>query len=540
MSTKSMAEAKWEVDSTNCIGCGDCVGICPALVFTILPPPCQTACPINSDVGNYVCLIQQQRFDEALASIIQVNPFPGITGRVCTHPCEKDCRRGQIGEPIAIQALERFAAKQRKDYEKRQISQIEDRGERVAIVGSGPAGLMAAWDLTRMGHHVTIFESLQVAGGMLYVGIPEYRLPREIIEAEIHQIEQLGVEIRLNTTIGKDIKLDSLFEQGYRAILLATGAHNSLKLEIPGENRFEGVIDAVSFLQKVNLGHKKKMGGKAIVVGGGHAAIDSARTLLRIGCKEVNIIYRRTIKEMPAIESEVIEAEKEGVRIHYLVAPTKVLGENGRVVGLECVRIELGESDDSGRRKPMLIAGSEFFMKTDIIIPAIGQKPNLSFLSEKDHISISEQGLIMVDTNTLSTNKTGVFAAGDNVAGPATVIDALAAGRKAAASINSYIRCEDLKEELKEKAEARMERYSEIWWKEMPKSELRKIPEISIKEHSFSFKEVELGLTQSLALEEARRCLKCDLFAHMDLESCCRESCRICEYACPQNVIRAY
>ncbi|MFZ1990767.1 MAG: FAD-dependent oxidoreductase [Alphaproteobacteria bacterium] len=537
---KSIAEAKWEVDPANCVGCGDCVVICPVSVFTILPPPCQTACPINSDVRNYICLIQQQRFDEALASILQVNPFPGITGRVCTRLCEKECRRGQIDEPIAIKALERFAAKHRKDYEKPQASHIEDRGESVAIVGSGPAGLIAAWDLTRMGHHVTIFESLPVAGGMLHVGIPEYRLPREIIKAEIHQIEQLGVEIRLNTTIGKDIKLDSLFEQGYRAVLLATGAHNSLKLEIPGENRFEGVIDAIWFLQKVNLGQKKKMGGKAIIVGGGHAAIDSARTLLRIDCKEVDIIYRRTIKEMPAIESELIEAEREGVRIHYLVSPTKVIGKNGRVVGLECIRIELGEPDDSGRRKPMPIAGSEFFMETDLVIPAIGQKPDLSFLSENDHISISEQGLIRVDTDTLYTNKDGVFAAGDNVTGPATVIDALAAGRRAAVSINSYIRCEDLKEEHKEKAGARMERYSEIWWKEMPKSELRKIPVISIKEHSFSFKEVELGLTQSLALEEARRCLKCDLFAHMDLESCCRESCRICEYACPQNVIRAY
>ncbi len=535
-----MVEARWKVDPTKCSRCGDCIAICPVSVFTTSPPPCQIACPLNTDIENCVCLIQQQRFDEALASIRQANPFPGITGRVCTHPCEKECRRGQIDEPMAIRALERFAAEHRKDYEKEQPSHLEARGKQVAIVGSGPTGLIAAYDLTKLGHHVTIFEALPVAGGMLYVGIPEYRLPREVIKAELHQIAHLGVEIRLNTVIGKDIKLDNLFEQGYGAILLATGAHKSLKLQIPGENQFEGILDAVSFLRRVNLGHKEQVNGKAIVVGGGHAAIDSARTLLRLGSKEVNIIYRRTMQEMPAIKSEVIEAEREGVRIHYLVAPTKVLGKNGKVVGLECIQIGLGSPDASGRRRPVPIAGSAFSIETDLVISAIGQKPDLSFLSENDSLNISEQGLIMNDTDTLATNKPGVFAAGDNVTGPATVVDALAAGRRAAASINRYLGGTDLKEARKEQDGAGVEEHRKIWWQEIPEGERRQMPALSIKARSLSFSEVELGLTQSSASEEAGRCLRCALFAHMDLESCCQESCRICEYICPEKAIIAY
>ena len=410
----------------------------------------------------------------------------------------------------------------------------------MAIVGSGPSGLMTGYDLARLGYQVTIFESLPVAGGMLYVGIPEYRLPREIIKREISEIEKLGVEIRLSTAIGNELTLGDLFDQGYKAILLATGAHKSLKVQIPGRDQFEGVLDAISLLREVNLGQRQRIAAKAIVVGGGNAAIDSARSLLRLGSREINVIYRRSKKEMPAIESEVITAEREGVKIHYLVAPTKVVGNNGRVVGLECIHTELGEPDASGRRTPLPISGSEFSMEADLVISAIGQKPDLSFLSENCGLNISREGLVTVDADTMATNKPGIFAAGDSVTGPATVIDAIAAGKRAAVSIDMYLRGESLGYGGEEKSRARVSGKKLIWWEEISRGPRQKASELPIKERLHGFREVELSLTQSSAVQEARRCLKCALFACMDLEGCCRESCRICERQCAQNAIKAY
>lgn len=537
---KSIPEGEWCVDPTKCNGCGDCHVICPVSLFTISPPPCQTACPINTEAQTYVSLIQQGKFAEALASIRDLHPFAGTLGRVCTHPCEKECTRGEIEGSVAIRALKRCAAEYGQGPQKAQPNRLEATGEKVAIVGSGPAGLMAAYDLARLDHKVTVFELLPVAGGMLYVGIPEYRLPREIIKAEIDQIENLGVDIRLNIAIGKDMTIDALFEEGFRAILLATGAHQSLKMQIPGEDNLEGFLDAISFLREVNLGHKTKVTGKAVIVGGGNAAIDAARTLLRLGSKAVNIIYRRSVQDMSAIESEVKEAEREGVKIHYLVAPTKPLAEGGRVVGLECIHTELSEPDESGQRRPMPIAGSEFFIEADLVISAIGQEPDISFLPGNDSISISKEGLIMVDKDTMSTNQSGIFAAGDNVSGPATVINALAAGKRAAVSIDRYLRGEDVKKGCEEKAGATFKVEKQIWWCELPRSERKKMPELSIKERSLNFDEIEPSLTQPLAVEEASRCLKCAMFAYMDLESCCGESCRICEHHCQKRAIRTH
>lgn len=539
MSMTAVPEPIWNVDTTRCIACGDCAAICPVFVLTVLPPPCQTACPINTDVASYISLVKQQKFDEALASIRESNPFPGITARVCTHPCEKECTRHEIDKPVAIRALKRCAAEFGQDYEKPKARHIPARDERVAVVGSGPAGLMAAHDLARSGYQVTIFESLPVAGGMLYVGIPGYRLPKEIVQAEVGQLKDLGVDFRLNTRIGKDLTIDALFEQGYRAILLATGAHKSLKLQIAGEKRLKGLVDAISFLKETSLGRRKKIAGKAIVIGGGNAAIDSARALIRLGADEANIIYRRTAKEMPAIGSEVIEAEREGVKIHYLVAPSRILSSSSRVIGLECVRMEPGEPDVSGRRTPVPIDGSEFSMEADLVVSAIGQSPDLSFLSGNDRLDVSSEGLITVDTSTMATARSRIFAAGDNVTGPATVIDALAAGRRAAVSIGRYLRGEDL-HGAGAKTEPRVRREKQIWWGEIAKGERQEMPKLSLQERSLNFDEVELGLARLSAVEEAKRCLECAIFASMDLESCCRESCRICERQCPENAIKAY
>ncbi|UCD84841.1 MAG: NADH-quinone oxidoreductase subunit NuoF, partial [Deltaproteobacteria bacterium] len=416
---------------------------CPTSVCKrLVPCDCQHACPVGLDVPSYVALIAHGRFQEALDLIREDNPFPGICGRVCTHPCEGRCKRGEDDDPVSIRFLKRFLA----DWElahpgKKPTATEKTREEQVAIIGSGPAGLTAAHDLALRGYKTTVFEALPVAGGMLTVGIPEYRLPQEIIRAEIEAIEALGVDIKLNTTIGKDLTLDELREHGYKAIFIATGAYKGLKLGIPGEDEYTGVLDCISFLKQVNLGDRKKPGDKVIIIGGGNAAVDSARTALRLGSKEVNIVYRRSRQEMPAHESEIQATEEEGVKINYLAAPVKILGKDGKVTGMECIKMELGEPDASGRRRPIPIEGSEFTIDADAVIPAISQEPDLSFLP-LDKIKVTKWNLLVVNEQTLETTLPGVFAGGDVVSGPAAVIDAIAAGQRAAVSIDNYLRGE--------------------------------------------------------------------------------------------------
>lgn len=408
-------------------------------------PACQDACPLGVDVRGYLGSIANGKFEEALALIRETNPLPGICGRVCHHPCEAACNRGMVDEPLAICMLKRSAA----DYELKLRTEgkppskprrpTSGKKAKVAIVGSGPAGLTCAHDLARLGYEVTIFEKYPVAGGMLWVGIPEYRLPRDIIEIEIDRIKDLGVEIKTDTPVGRDLTLHDLSKRGYKAIFLAVGAHKGLKLRIPGEDDFEGFLDCVTFLRDVNLGKEVKIGEKVVVIGGGNAAIDSARVALRLGCKEVSILYRRSRKEMPANPWEIEEAEHEGVKIHYLASPTKILGKQGKVVAMECIRNELGKLDASGRRRPVPVKGSEFKIDCDLVIPAISQQPDLSFLSKDHGLEISRWNSFVVDDDTLATNLPGIFAGGDAVTGPATVIEAMAAGRKAATSIDEYL-----------------------------------------------------------------------------------------------------
>ena len=478
---------------------------CEALVYA----PCEHVCPVNVDAAGYVALIGEGRFEEALHLIREEIPLAGVCGRVCHHPCEDKCRRGDLDEPVAIAALKRFAA----DYGvkkgiRTKVSVAKRREEKVAIVGSGPAGLNAAYHLARRGYQVTIFEALPVVGGMLAVGIPEYRLPREILQADIDFITSLGVEIKVNTPVGSNLSLNDLFQQGYKAVLLAIGAHGGLKLGIEGEE-MKGVFDGVSFLRDVNLGKKVILGGRVAVIGGGNVALDAARTSLRLGAREATIVYRRSREEMPANKEEIAEAEHEGIKLRYLTAPSRVLGRDGRVESLECIRTELGDYDASGRRRPVPIEGSEFSLNVDAVVAAIGQSPDISFLKGDVGLETTKRDTFVVDPVTLVTQRSGVFAAGDDVTGPATVIDAMAAGEKAAISIDRYLRGENMRANRL----AESKKPIDIPWEEeqFEAGSRQEMPALLAGKRVADFREVNLGLSEEMAIKEARRCLRCDL-----------------------------
>lgn len=407
-------------------------------------PVCQRTCPVHLDIRGYIGLIADGRFEESLALIKEVLPFPSICGRICPHPCEEACNREKVDYPLSIRDLKRFVA----DLEIRNSAQpragdvtSENKGKKVAIIGAGPAGLTCAHDLAVLGYGVTVFETLPRPGGMLAVGIPDYRLPRDILENEIAAVTALGVEVRYNTAAGKDFGIDDLFSQGYKAIFIAAGAHKSQGMRISGEDS-RGVLPGVTFLRDLNLGNPVEIGRRVAVIGGGNVAIDSARCALRLGAKEVMILYRRSRQEMPASDEEIEAASAEGVKIEYLVAPLDVLNSDGAVTGLRCVRMELGEPDASGRRRPIPISSSEFDMELDTIIPAIGQVPDMSFIGEDTGIELTKRGTINVDPDNLETSRPGVFAGGDCQTGPGIAIEAIAAGKKAATSIDRYLRGE--------------------------------------------------------------------------------------------------
>ncbi|OGO03448.1 MAG: hydrogenase, partial [Chloroflexi bacterium RBG_13_53_26] len=409
---------------------------CPAAVCaSLFRAPCQHTCPVGLDVPGYVAFIKEGRFADAYRLIKQRNPFPSICGRVCHHPCESKCRRGQMDEPVAIRHLKRFVADWAFEHGFEYIPPVkESRNEKVAVIGAGPAGLSAAHDLALDGYQVTVFEALPVAGGMLAVGIPEYRLPKKILQKEIEAIQRLGVDIKLNTRID-DIK--SLYKDGYKAIYVSVGAHSGDKMKIPGE-QLTGVYDAVEFLRNSSLGRELAIGKKVAVVGGGNTATDSARVALRMGADEVHMFYRREKKDMPAIPEEVLAVEEEGIHLHLLTAPTMIVERNGRVSGLELIQMKLGEFDKSGRKTPSAVPGSEYVFDCDTIIEAIGQRPDTSFLGG-DGVKTGRGSTIVADGRTLATDRPGVFAGGDAVTGPQTVIEAIAAGQRAASSIKRYL-----------------------------------------------------------------------------------------------------
>ncbi|MFC2067445.1 FAD-dependent oxidoreductase [Chloroflexota bacterium] len=468
-------------------------------------PPCKAACPIGLDVQGYIALITQSKFKEALSLIRQKNPLPGVTSRVCTHPCEVECNRKDVDKPIAIPTLRRFVVDHELTKGGEVIPLPITESERIAIIGSGPSGLTVAHDLRNMGYGVTIFEALPIAGGMLTLGIPEYRLPKKVLQDEIKIIQNLGVEIKLNSPVGKDgFSVDDLKKQGYQAIFIAVGAHHSLKLAIPGEE-LEGVYQGVPFLKDVSLGRKVIVGEKVAIIGGGNVAIDAARTALRLGAKEVFIVYRRSRQEMPAFKEEIEAAEQEGVIIHYLAAPVRILGKGEKVVGVECIRTELGKVDDSGRRHPAPVNKSEFVIDVDMVIPSIGEVPDLSFLPDDSKLDIT-QGKIKVDPKNLTTSLAGIFAGGDVVTGPGTVIEAMAAGKKAAVAIDGYLKKRNLpfEEEL-----LPVVTINDIDLTNVIKKSRVMTPSTPILERISNFNEVNIGFSQEMAIEEANRCLAC-------------------------------
>ncbi|MGQ9508143.1 MAG: FAD-dependent oxidoreductase [Thermodesulfobacteriota bacterium] len=397
-------------------------------------PPCQKACPIHQDTRGYVSLIAKRKFREALELIREVNPLPAVCGYICHHPCEEACLREGVDWPVSIRLLKRFVAEYHRERGNPK-KPIRERQKRVLIVGSGPAGLSCANDLRLLGYKVTLYEALPVLGGMLAVGIPEFRLPREVIKMEIDGIKALGVEMETlhPFRLDEEGRLPERFD--FDAIFLSIGAHRSLRLGIPGES-LKGVYPGVEFLREMNLGSKVKVGRKVAVIGGGNVAIDVARSVLRLGIKEVDLYYRRSKEEMPAIPEEVEEALQEGIKLHLLTNPVKILGKGGKVVGVECIKMRLGEYDESGRRKPIPIQGSNFTVEADTIIAAIGQRVDLRSFKGLEK---NPNGTVRVNPSTGETNLKGIFAGGDMVSGPSWAIEAIASGKRAAKAIAEFL-----------------------------------------------------------------------------------------------------
>jgi len=468
--------------------------VCPGLVTA----PCSHMCPAGVDVPRYVRFIAEGKPAEALAVIREKIPFPAVCGLVCFHPCEAKCRRGELDEAIAIRMLKRFAAEHDTGLWKQNIKMTPATGKSVAIVGSGPAGLTAAYYLARLGHSVTVFEALPELGGMMRVAIPDYRLPKNILKAEIEEIEDIGVDIKINTRVDS---IDSLLSDNYDAVFVAVGAHQGVRIGVEGEDN-PRVVECVNFLRDVSLGKKVKVGDKVAVIGGGNVAIDGARTALRLGAKEVTIIYRRTRAEMPASPEEVEEALAEGVQIYFLVAPLKIISQNGSVE-MECTRMELGAMDASGRRRPEPIKGSEFALDFDTIIAAIGQRPDIP---DQFNLALGRGNVVEVDPDTLTTSREGVFAGGDAVSGPASVIEAIAAGRQAAISIDKYLGGSGDIDEVLAPPEGEVAALDEAEEKRRPQ-----MPTLPVKKRLGDFSQVELGYSDEMAMEEAMRCLRCDL-----------------------------
>ena len=467
---------------SGCRFCGACIEVCPTgalmdraaveqpwLEREAVIVPCHYACPAGIDVPLYVYLAGEGKYQDALAIIREKVPFPGVLGRVCIHPCEQACRRDKLNEPIAIKELKRFVADRDNGDWKRLARKLPPTNHKVAIVGSGPAGLTAGYYLAKLGHSVTVFEALSKAGGMMRVGIPDYRLPKAVLDAEINEIEQAGVEIRLNSRVES---IDRLSEQGYEAVFLALGAHLGSKMRVAGEDS-PGVVDGATFLRKVSLGEAVAAGNSVAVIGGGNVAIDSARTALRLGAKEVKILYRRTRAEM---------------------------------LKLDCIRMELGEPDASGRRSPVPIKGSEFSLYFDSIIAAIGQMPDIP---DQFNLKTSRGNTLQVEEDTLETSRPGVWAGGDVTTGPASVIEAIAAGKKAAMAIDRYLGGEGVIDE-----ELTGERQISLYVgpaEDFADRARVKMPCLAARQRVTSFREVELGLDEPAALAEGQRCFQCGI-----------------------------
>ncbi|MFH1097005.1 MAG: FAD-dependent oxidoreductase [Candidatus Desantisbacteria bacterium] len=480
-------------------------------------PPCQMACPAGVRVKDYIGLIAEGKYQEAARVIRENNPLPAVCGRVCVRPCELACRRNRVDEPVAIDFLKRFVADWEvgadlcvcPDKQSAVNSQQSKNGKKVALIGAGPASLSCAYYLAGMGYECTIFEALPEPGGMLRYGIPEYRLPKDVLDKEIAGICKHGVEIKCDMSLGNDFTIDSLMSDGFEAVFIGIGAHGSSRLGVNGDE-IEGVLSAIDFLRDMGLNKEIKLKGRVAVIGGGNSAIDAARTSLRLGADEVMLIYRRSRAEMPANEVEINEAEHEGVQFHFLSAPVRVIG-NSKVEAIECIRMELGEPDSSGRRKPVPIEGSEVTIAVDTVIAAIGQFPGVACLAEEQGIHLGRGKTIVVDNN-MGAGRAGVFAAGDVVSGASTVIEAIAGGKRAADSIAQYLRggLKIIPETLIfNVSKGSLDEVDGVEFEGVEKQARVRMPELEIAERLKGFDEVELGLKQVNAITEANRCLEC-------------------------------
>jgi heterodisulfide reductase subunit A-like polyferredoxin len=544
------------IDLTKCVGCNDCVEVCPIYVeddfeegltkkraaYKLYPQgvpnayaieklgisPCRDACPAHQRAQGYIALIHEGRYDDALRVIKEDNPFPGICGRICNHRCEDACNRGLIDEPINIRALKRFVTDKVYEKPRTPCDPVEvTRSKRIAIIGAGPCGLTAAQDLAKLGYPVTVFEALPVAGGMLRVGVPEYRLPTEIIEREIQDILDLGIELRLNTTIND---MDVLFEQGFEAVLIAVGAHEGIRLPIPGAD-LEGVLINTRFLRDVRLGNPPALGRRVLVLGGGNVAIDCARTAVRLGA-EVHLACLEPRDAMPCHAWEADAAEEEGVTIYPDRSFLRIIDRgDARVAGVECSAVAHFEFDHEGRLSVETVPNSNTVIEADTIIFSVGQRAGLAFIPEDSGVGITGQRTIAINPNTMAATRPAVFAAGDSVSGTAFVIEAVASGHKAAESIHRYLQGEDLepapKPELPVVKFTRAELQERVEKGEIEPTGRVPMPELPVEKRIEGFQEIERGYTDELAQAEAARCLACAI---------CSE-CLSCQYACGRDAI---
>ncbi len=501
-------------------------------------PPCSAACPAGNDIVGFIQKIAREDFKGAFDLLTEENPFPGVCGRVCFHPCEAKCNRGSFDEPIAIHSLERFVADVAFGLDRKIRRGKERRKEKVAIIGSGPAGMSCAYHLARLHYEVTVFESFSQAGGMLRMGIPAYRLPREVLNRELSDIVALGVEVRTGVSLGANLKWEDLRE--YQAIFISTGAHRSRGLQILGE-REKGVLGGLDLLKRINLNRRVKLGDHIAIIGGGNTAIDVARSLIRLG-KKATILYRRSREEMPAFEEEVLEALEEGVKIRYLINPIRIGDKNGWK-RIECVRMELGEKDESGRRRPIPIPHSNLRIDVDQVIIAAGEEIEASFLP----MGLEKKEGMVLTRRDASTGIRGVFAGGDLTSAQRTVAHAIGSGKRAALAIDCYLNGRDSEEAIRQALigegpslsiygylhpEERMRNPHVVAFEELnmdyfePARRQREW-KTAVKERIKGFQEVSSTLPEGAALDEAERCFNCG--------TC--NACEVCYVFCPDMSI---
>ncbi len=519
------------VNKEKCVGCGVCEQICPKGIMNVQTAsqrilhfnqrddrlaPCRQTCPAEIDIPRYITQIREGDYEGAVTTIRERNPFLLACGRVCPHPCEENCRRGIEDEPVSINQLKRFAADFEMNSGKRLPVPVAPPTEKhIAVVGGGPAGLTCAFFLTRLGHKVTIFEAMPELGGMLRYGIPEYRLPKKVLDWEIEGILNLGVEAKTGMKFGRDFDLSSLAARGFDAVFLGIGAWQDSSLRAEGED-LNGAYTGIDFLSRLAGGEQIPVGRSAVIIGGGNTAIDCTRNLLRLGVENVYIVYRRTRNEMPANEVEIDAAEEEGVQFQFLAAPVRIIGdENGKVTQLEYLKMELGEPDASGRRRPIPIEGSETLIETDMVITAIGQSPEISFtqgiMEQVMELKTTRWHTIDVDPATLQSNIPHLFAAGDAATGPSLVVSAIGGGRRAARSIHQYVMGQPVSANPKE---LNKDLIAETIFDQVPgliKSRRAPMPELPVKDRMDSFIEVDQVLTEAAARGESNRCLHCCL-----------------------------